>query len=71
MELGAIGEKARRSRKLGKLRTTVAGDRGGVIFWRFRRFVIPESGKHQESLSFPQFVGYDIEPWPFRDQSVM
>src|ERR1700747_1857637 len=39
MELGAIGEKARRSGRLGKLVPTLAGERGGVIFWRVRRFV--------------------------------
>jgi hypothetical protein len=61
MELGAIGENARRSGRLGKLRTTLAGDRGGVIFWRFRRFVCGESGKRQESSAFTQFARYDIE----------
>jgi hypothetical protein len=61
MELGAIGEKARRSVTLGKLRTTLAGDRGGVISWRFQRFVSREPGKHQEGSLFVQLTGCDIE----------
>jgi hypothetical protein len=61
MELGAIGEKARRSVTLGKLRKTLAGDRGGVISWRFQRFVFREPGKHQEGSLFVQLTGCDIE----------
>jgi hypothetical protein len=61
MELGAIGEKAHRSGRLGKLVPTLAGDRGGVIFWRVRRFVSREPGKHQEGSLFVQLTGCDIE----------
>ena len=72
MELGAIGEKARRSGRLGKLAQTLAGDRGGVIFWRVRRFAFRRNrGKHQEAPSSVQVVGYAIGPLPCCDHSVM
>ena len=71
MELGAIGEKARRSNRFGKLGTTLAGERGTVIFWRIRRFVFCQRGKHQEVSSFAQVKSSDIEPLPRCDQSVM
>jgi hypothetical protein len=71
MELGAIGEKARRAVRLGKLGTTLAGVGGGVILWRNQRFACRRGGKRQEGLSFVLVKSSAIEPLPGCDQFVM